>query len=140
MECRQSTLFAHLSQGPDFRKARGQRFAWDYLLALVAAAVAAGQTSVVTMVAWATEHGGELIAALQPSCPRIPSAATWRRLRMHIDIAALERVVAAHNQALDHADRSAGRIALGDGQVWRGQAVDGKDVRGAAPTVGAPFW
>ena len=44
----------------------------------------------------------------------------------------MERVVVAHNQALDQADRSAGRIILNDGQVWRGQAVDSKDVRGAS--------
>ena len=50
MEPLQSTLLAHLSQVPDFRRARGQRFAWAYLLALVAAAVAAGQTSVLAMV------------------------------------------------------------------------------------------
>ena len=90
MEPLQSTLLAHLGQVPDFRKARGQRFAWAYLLALVAAAVAAGQTTVLTMSAWAEQHAAELIATLQPACPRIPSAATWRRLVVHIDIAALE--------------------------------------------------
>lgn len=46
MEPLQATLLAHLRQVTDFRKARGQRFAWDYLLALVAAAVAAGQTNI----------------------------------------------------------------------------------------------
>jgi len=98
MERLQSTLLAHLRQVADFRKARGQRFSWDYLQALVAAAVAAGQTSVIAMVAWATAHKAELLAILQPSCPRIPSAATWRRLVVHLDIAALERLVAAHNR------------------------------------------
>jgi predicted transposase YbfD/YdcC len=132
MEPAQSTLLAYLRQVLDYRKARGQRFAWDYLLALVAAAVAAGQTSVVMMVAWAQAHADELFATLQPRCRRIPSAATWRRLLRLIDLTALERVVAAHNQALDAADPSAGRIVLGDGQVFRGQAVDGKDVRGAS--------
>ena len=53
MEPLQSTLLAHLQQVSDFRKARGQRFAWSYLLALVAAAVVAGQTTVLTMTAWA---------------------------------------------------------------------------------------
>jgi len=132
MERLQSTLLAHLRQVADFRQARGQRFAWEYLLALAVAAVAAGQTTVVSMVAWATAHKAELLAALQPSCPRLPSAATWRRLVVHIDIAALEQVVAAHNQLLDQADPLPGRIELADGQVWRGQAVDGKDVRGAS--------
>ena len=132
MEPLQSTLLAHLGQVPDFRKARGQRFAWAYLLALVAAAVAAGQTTVFTMSAWAEQHAAELIATLQPACPRIPSVATWRRLVVHIDIAALEEQVAAHNQALDAADATIGSVAMCNGQIFRGQAVDGKDVRGAS--------
>ena len=132
MEPLQSTLLAHLGQVPDFRKARGQRFAWAYLLALVAAAVAAGQTTVLTMSAWAEQHAAALIATLQPACPRIPSAATWRRLVVYIDIAALEQHVAAHNQALDAADATIGSVAMRNGQIFRGQAVDGKDVRGAS--------
>jgi predicted transposase YbfD/YdcC len=132
MEPLQSTLLAHLLQVPDYRKARGQRFAWSYLLALVAAAVAAGQTSVLAMSVWAETQAEQLITALQPACPRMPSTATWRRLVAHIDIAALEQHVAAHNQALDDADPTSGQVAMCDGQVFRGQAVDGKDVRGAS--------
>jgi predicted transposase YbfD/YdcC len=132
MEPLQSTLLAHLSQVPDFRRARGQRFAWSYLLALVAAAVAAGQTSLLAMVSWANAHAAELYSTLQPACPRIPSVATWRRLLIQIDLAALEQQVAAYNQALDQADALAGAVAMQDGQRWRGQAVDGKDVRGAS--------
>jgi predicted transposase YbfD/YdcC len=132
MEPLQSTLLAYLRQVPDYRQARGQRFAWSYLLALVAAAVAAGQTTVLAMTAWAETQAVQLITALQPECPRIPSAATWRRLVAHIDIAALEQQVAAHNQALDAADPTIGSVAMRNGQVFRGQAVDGKDVRGAS--------
>jgi len=131
MEPLQSTLMAHLRQVPDFRKARGQRFAWPYLLALVAAAVAAGQTTLLTMTDWADQHAAQLIATLQPACPRMPSVATWRRLVAHIDINSLEQQVAAHNQALDRADPTVGSVTMCDGQVFRGQAVDGKDVRGA---------
>ena len=78
MESLQSTLMTYLSQVPDFRHARGQRYSWSYLLALVAAAVAAGQRNVVAMVSWAHAHRQELLAALQPACPRLPSAATCR--------------------------------------------------------------
>ncbi len=122
---------AHLRQVPDFRKVRGQRYTWTYLLALVAAAVAAGQTTLLTMTDWADQHAAQLIATLQPACPRMPSVATWRRLVAHIDINSLERQVAAHNQALDSADPTVGSVTMCDGQVFRGQAVDGKDVRGA---------
>jgi len=132
MEPLQSTLLTYLRQVPDYRKARGQRFAWSYLLALVAAAVAAGQTTVLAMTTWAETQAAQLITALQPDCPRIPSAATWRRLVAHIDIAALEQQIAAHNQALDAADPTSGSVTMCDGQIFRGQAVDGKDVRGAS--------
>ena len=132
MEPLQTTLLAYRRQVPDYRKARGQRFAWSYLLALVAAAVAAGQTTVLAMTTWAETQAAQLITALQPDCPRIPSAATWRRLVAHIDIAALEQQIAAHNQALDAADPTIGSVTMCDGQIFRGQAVDGKDVRGAS--------
>ena len=132
MEPLQATLLAHLRQVPDFRKARGQRFAWSYLLALVAAAVAAGQTTVLARAARAETQAEQLIATLQPDCPRIPSAPTWRRLVVHSDIAALEQHVAAYHQSLDAADPTVGSVTMCDGQVFRGQAVDGKDVRGAS--------
>jgi len=132
MESLESTLLSYLNQVPDFRAARGQRFAWSYLLALVAAAVAAGQWTVVAMHAWAQAHRTDLLLVLRPSCPRIPSAATWRRVLEYIDLAALEQQVAAYNQMLDAADPLTGRIALRNGATLRGQAVDGKDVRGAS--------
>jgi predicted transposase YbfD/YdcC len=132
MESLQSTLLSYLTQVPDFRCARGQRFAWPYLLALVAAAVAAGQSTVLTMAVWARTHRTELLAALRPRCPRLPSTATWRRLLEHIDVAALEQQVAAYNQMLDASDATAGQVILRTGAVLRGQAVDGKDVRGAS--------
>lgn len=132
MESLQSTLMTYLNQVPDFRHARGQRFAWPYLLALLAAAVAAGQWSVLTMAAWARDHRVELLAVLQSACPRLPSTATWRRLLEYIDLAALEQQVAAYNQMLDAADLTTGQVVLRTGEISRGQAIDGKDVRGAS--------
>jgi predicted transposase YbfD/YdcC len=132
MDPLQSTLLTYLDQVPDFRCARGQRFAWPYLLALVAAAVAAGQTTVLSMVEWAQAHRTELLATLGPARGRLPSAATWRRLLAHMDIAALEQQVAAYTALLDQADTPRGSIPLRDGTVLRGQAVDGKEVCGAS--------
>jgi hypothetical protein len=128
-----------LNQVPDFRHARGQRFAWPYLLALLAAAVAAGQWNVEAMAGWARSHRLELLATLQPVCPRLPSTATWRRLLNHIDLVALEQQVAAYNQMLDAADARAGQIVLQTGAVLRGQSVDGKAVRGASAYGPATF-
>lgn len=132
MEPLPASLLAYLTQVPDYRKARGQRFTWTYLLALVATAVAAGQTTALAMVSWANAHAPELFSTLQPTCPRIPAPATWRRLVTHLDIAALEQQVAAYNQTLAQTDPVVGRVTMRNGEVWHGQAVDGKAVRGAS--------
>ena len=130
MEPLQSTLLAKLAQVPDIRCPRGQRFTWSYLLAILTAGLAAGQTTILDLVDWAQQHADELIAQLQPRCPRIPSAATLRRVLQAADALTVERQVAEHNQALDAADPLAGSVRALNGQVLRGQSVDGKDVRG----------
>lgn len=130
MEPLQSTLLAQVAQVPDTRSKHGQRFAWSYLLAILTAGLAAGQTTILDIADWAQQHASELIAQLHPKCPRIPSAATLRRVVGDANAAHVERQVAVHNQALDAADRTAGSVRALNGQVLRGQAVDGKDVRG----------
>jgi len=130
MEPLQSTLLARVAQVPDLRSKRGQRFAWSYLLAILTAGLAAGQTTIVDITDWAQNHAAELIAQLQPKCPRIPSAATLRRVLGDADALTVEQQVAEYNQALDTADSTAGSVRAQNGQVLRGQSVDGKDVRG----------
>jgi predicted transposase YbfD/YdcC len=131
MEPLQSTLLGQVAQVADRRSPRGQRYAWSYLLAILTAGLAAGQTTIVDIAEWAQQHASELIAQLQPKRPRIPSAATLRRVLVDADAASVEQQVAVHNQALDAADPTAGRVRAPNGQVLRGQAVDGKEVRGA---------
>jgi hypothetical protein len=130
MEPLQSTLLAQVAQVPATRSKHGQRFAWSYLLAILTAGLTAGQTTMLDIADWAQQHASELIAQLQPKCPRIPSAATLRRVLGHANAALVEQQVAAHNHALDGADHTTGSVQALNGQVWRGQAVDGKDVRG----------
>jgi predicted transposase YbfD/YdcC len=129
MEPLQSTLLAKRTQVPDIRCQHGQRYAWPYLLAILTAGLAAGQTTILGIVNWAQQHADELMAELQPKCPRIPSASTLRRV-LAVDAVCVEQQVAEHNQALDAADSTLGSVRAGNGQVLRGQAVDGKDVRG----------
>jgi predicted transposase YbfD/YdcC len=130
MEPRQSTLLAQVAQVPDSRSKRGQRFAWSYLLAILTAGLTAGQTTMLDIADWAQQHGAELIAQLEPKCPRIPSVATLRRVLQDVDAPTMEQQVAEHNLALDAADLTAGSVSVLNGQVLRGQSVDGKDVRG----------
>lgn len=131
MEPTQSSLLAHLIQVPAPRCARGQRYSWSYLWAIVVAGLMAGQTTVLEIGDWAKRHSEELVAALKPAKLRIPSVATLRRVLSDQDLQALERQVAQHNQRLDAADPLTGSLPAADGQRLRLQALDGKEVRGA---------
>jgi predicted transposase YbfD/YdcC len=127
-----TTWLAHLQQVPDPRQRRGQSFAWWYLLALIAAALAGGCRTITASTAWMHEHKTELITSLNPAKKRMPSYATIRRVLVSINVEALEQQMAAYDQTLDRADATVGRLEGADGMTWRGQAVDGKTVRGAS--------
>jgi predicted transposase YbfD/YdcC len=126
-----TTLLAYLQQVPDPRKKKGQSFEWWYLLALVTAALAGGHKTITAIHSWIHDHRAVLVATLQPAKKRVPSYATLRRIVINIDSAALEEQVGRHDQALDQDDPTVGCLIGADGTVWRGQAIDGKAVRGA---------
>jgi predicted transposase YbfD/YdcC len=117
-----SHLLAALSAVPDPRKARGRRHAWPLLLALIAAALASGHQNLRAIGQWVEEHAAELVAVLDPPRGRLPSTATLRRALRAVDVAALEGCLAA---------LAAGLPAPPAAAPWRGQALDGKAVRGA---------
>jgi predicted transposase YbfD/YdcC len=127
-----TTLLAYLQDVTDPRHKKGQSYEWCYLIALIAAAIASGHKNVAAIAQWVHEHGIELLAALNPAKGRLPSYATLRRVVITIDIDALEHQVALHNRDLDQDDHALGCLTGADGTVWRGQSVDGKDVRGAS--------
>ena len=127
-----TTLLARLQDVADPRHKKGQSYEWRYLLALITAAIASGHKNMAAICQWVHEHGIELLAALNPAKGRLPSYATLRRAIIAIDIDALEQQVTTHNQALDQDDAALGCLTGADGAVWRGQGVDGKDVRGAS--------
>jgi predicted transposase YbfD/YdcC len=126
-----TTLLAYLQQVPDPRKKKGRSFEWWYLLALVTAALASGHKTITAIHSWIHDQRATLIASLQPAKKRVPSYATLRRIVINIDIHALEEQIARHDQALDQDDSTVGCLTGADGTVWRGQAIDGKAVRGA---------
>lgn len=125
------TLLAALQRVPDPRNRRGCSFEWSYLLAIVAAALMSGCTTGTAITTWAHDHAVQIIDTLKPESGRIPSDATLRRTVRSLDILALEQAVALFSQALDERDVAAGRLTGLQGQTWRAQAIDGKDVRGA---------
>jgi len=127
-----TTLLAYLQDVTDPRHKKGRSYEWRYLIALIAAALASGHKNMAAIAQWVHEHGIELLAALNPAKRRLPSYATLRRALITIDVDALEQQVTAHNQNLDREDAVLGCLTGADGTVWRGQSVDGKDVRGAS--------
>jgi len=127
-----STFVAQLQGIGDPRKRRGQSYEWQYLLIIVASAVLAGQRSVRGMAQWAAEQGPELIASLQPRRQRIPSVATLHRVLTDVPIEVLESRMSAYTTQIDEDDGDRGSIQTKQGEILRGQAVDGKTLCGAS--------
>lgn len=113
-----TTLVAALRSVPDPRKARGQRYPWDLLLTLIAAALASDQPHGRAISQWVHEHAPELAEVLVAADGRIPSEATLRRALQAVDVVALDACL----QTLWPAQRSAADLV--------GIAIDGKEVCG----------
>jgi len=126
MDSRQYTsLQAALSDVPDPRQARGQRYGWPFLLTLIAAAVVSGQRSVRAIGQWVQEHADELVATLAPPRGCVPSTDTLRRAVRRVDADALEERLAGFLAAVPSPPPPPATAP------WVGQALDGKAVRGA---------
>jgi predicted transposase YbfD/YdcC len=117
-----TTVAAALSDVPDPRQARGQRYPWPLLLVLISAALVSGQTHGRAISQWVREHAATLQPALGWGGRHWPSEATLRRTLRHVDVEALE---ARLRQIVVPAPAPVAR-----GQLV-GQAIDGKTVRGA---------
>jgi len=131
------TLMRYWEEVPDPRQAHGKQYEWRYLLALLCGALVSGHKTVRAMGEWAKSHRDELLQQLQPVKPRIPSASILRRVLRRLDIAQLERQIAAYGRQVDASDPTSGVVTGQESEAWRGQALDGKEVRGAS-AHGAP--
>lgn len=127
-EC--STLMGVLQGIPDPRRARGQRYPWLYLLALVAAALASGQQTGHAIAHWVSLHAAALQERLRPLRATMPSESTLRRALRQLDISILEQRLDGHAQYLAAQAALQGTIVTTTGEVLQGQAMDGKEVRG----------
>jgi len=130
------TLMEYLKAVPDPRDRRGQRYEWRVILAILCAGLISGQTRVWDIVAWARQHGHEIIELLAIRKKRVPSASTFYLALRTVGVGALEAAVAQLGAAVQAAGGGEG-VTLLNGEVVQGQAVDGKDVRGAR-SHGAP--
>ena len=126
-----ASFAACLQDVPDPRKPRGQRYPWSLLLLTLAAALLSGQLQARAIAQWAAEHADAVGAALGLTLPRMPCASTWRRVLQLVEPVALEERLARYAQARDREDALAGSVCGPHGERLRGQALDGKEVRGA---------
>lgn len=116
-----TSLAAALAEVPDPRHARGQRYPWELLVILIAAAIASGQMHGRAIGQWVEEHAETLQMWLEWEGKRLPSEATLRRGLQEIGVQRLEERLAQWSAALMAADDAS----------ERGDALDGKWVRGA---------
>lgn len=114
---------------PDPRQARGKRYSWELLWAVICAALASGQKSAWAIARWAKHHTQQLCSELHVE--HIPSYSTLYRVLRTLDVEALEGQMAAYGQAVDQQSAPPSGLHTEDGQMLRGQAVDGKEIRGA---------
>lgn len=127
-----TTLAEHLAQIPDPRSLRGRRYEWQYLLVLIAAAMLTGESTLTGISAWVQANQAALVAALHVTYQRAPSLATLRRVLCRVPVAAMEAALGAYQAALERETGDAGTLVTKQGAVLRGQALDGKVVRGAS--------
>lgn len=125
-------LAKYLAQVCDGRSRRGQRYEWPYLLVLLAAALTAGERTLVGMHHWLHMHEAELVKLLQPRRRCIPSVITLGRVLSKVKVENLEEVVSRFQRELDSECGDAGTIVTQQGEQLVGQALDGKTVRGAS--------
>jgi predicted transposase YbfD/YdcC len=120
-----TTFIAVLQQVPDPRKARGKRHAWQVLVTLISAALAAGCHTPHAIAQWVGLHAKALQPLLCPQAKRLPSEATVVRVLRHIDLAALEQ---QFSQSVACSSEPPQRW----GTQLSGVAIDGKRVCGAS--------
>jgi predicted transposase YbfD/YdcC len=131
MDHEKYTTLMQVFQGiPDPRKARGKRYPWLYLLALIGAALASGQKTAHAIAHWVMLHGPELLEHLCPPRSSIPSESTIRRTLHGIDISILEKRLTGLAQYLAATGPKQGTVKTEAGQMLQGQALDGKELRG----------
>ena len=122
-----TTLMEVLNQVPDYRKRKGRLHRWMTLLSLIAMALASAQRTPQAIARWIHEHRADLFAVLPATVSRLPSGATIRRALAWLDVAALEKALAAFHPP----PAPVPVLALAPTSApLQGVAIDGKAVRG----------
>ena len=83
----------YLAEIPEFRKAKGKRYALQSLLLYVCAAMLSGRFSQAAIADWGTDYGQPWLAALGIHRPHGPSQATIHRLFKGISRESVEQAL-----------------------------------------------
>ena len=127
-----SGLAKQLVQVIDVRSLRGRRYEWGYLLVLLAAALLAGEKTLVSMHDWLYRNEKELVGLLQPQRRCVPSLSTLSRVLRRVNVVALEQACSRFQHELAGECGEAGTLLTRQGKLLVGQALDGKTVCGAS--------
>ncbi len=114
-------LLGFLAEIPDFRKPRGQRFAWVGLLLYVCVAMLCGRQSQAAIAAWGRDYEQPWLARLGLRPAHGPSQSTIHRLFKGISREQLEQALAHWAEAVLQ--------TLTPGSDLEGIAIDGKTLR-----------
>ena len=93
-----SQFFDFLKTVPDPRRARGKRYPWEGILAIVVLGLAQGQKTVWGIARWAQLHREEILKSLALAMRGIPSPGTFYRALRGVDLEALEERGRAYGQ------------------------------------------
>jgi len=129
-EQKYTTLMESLKDVPDPRHARGKRYPWLFLLALICCAIASGQGTGHGIAHWISLRATEFLEQLKPPRWRIPSESTIRRVLRIMDVHALEQRLASYARSLADRATEDNPITTRSGETLQGIAVDGKELRG----------
>jgi predicted transposase YbfD/YdcC len=127
-------LLERLAMLPDPRDRRGRRHTLASVLAVSAAAVAAGARSVTAIAEWATDAPWPILAALGVRCDpltrrcQVPGEATIRRVLARIDGDAVDATIGAWLADRLRPPPRPRRVIAVDGKTLRGSAHQGHQV------------
>ena len=128
-----STLMQVFQGIPDPRMARGKRYEWDFLLALISAAIACGQKSARGIAQWIQLNASVVLANMHPPRDSMPSESTIRRTLGSVPVETLEARLTRLGLALIRSIREVQcrkESSEPEEERLQGRAMDGKEVRG----------
>ena len=137
-----SEMLERFKDVPDPRIRPNRIYPWQFLWGLISAALASACQTPTAIARWIREHRDELLAVLPPSLVRLPCKSTIRRTLARVDASKLEAALTTLTTQAPPA--SVQEVATLASTPLRGQAIDGKNLRGVTrdghPCLWSAWW